>query len=235
MTITIKDVQYDVSGRNFTGFLADGSGGAQVPGVLVAHEGRGFAQHAKDRAIMLAQLGYIAFAPDYFGEPARTLQHAYELMKPYNEDPEQLTIHGSAALHILAAHPNVDASRQGAIGFCWGGFAVFELACSTDLKCAVGFHPGVSLGSLSRPENVRAKFLICVGDQDQHVPMTDLQRFIGEMRAAKVDTQLLLLIGAPHSFTNPEPYPYPVEGVGYDAVADRRSWQAMRALFDEAF
>jgi dienelactone hydrolase len=233
MPITTKDVQYDVAGRKFTGFLADGSAGRQVPGVLVAHEGRGFTQHPKDRARMLAELGFVAFAPDYFGEPAKSLEHAYALMSPYTKDPKQLTVHGLAALQILFTHPNVDASRMGAIGFCWGGYAVFELACAANLQCVVGFHPGLSLGPLSRAEDIAAKFLVCVGEQDLHVPMPDIQRFMAEMRRAKVDTQVLLLAGAPHSFTNPEPYPYPVEGVGYDAVADRRAWQAMRALFEE--
>jgi dienelactone hydrolase len=236
MEIECRDVAYEVGGRRFVGFLADGSGGRRTPGILVAHEGRGFTQHPKDRAAMLAELGYVAFAPDYFGQPATSLEHAFELMNPFMARPALYADHGRSALQVLRAHPGVDANRLAAIGFCWGGFAVLELACTENLRCVVGFHPGLSLCPLSRASAISAKVLICVGDQDPHVPAKDRESFISEMNAAGVDCQVLLLLGAPHSFTNPEPYPYPIDtaGVGYDAVADRRSWTAMISLFDEA-
>jgi dienelactone hydrolase len=231
-----REVAYEVAGRRFRGYLADGSGGRLAPGILVAHEGRGFTQHPKDRAEMLARLGYVAFAPDYFGETARSLAHAHELMSVYTAAPELYARHGQAGLDVLRAHPAVDATRLAAIGFCWGGYAALELACAEDLRCVVGFHPGLSLGPLSHAAAITAKVLICVGDQDPYVPATDRDRFIAEMNAAGVDCQVLLLLGAPHSFTNPEPYAYEtgVAGVGYDPVADRRAWTAMRALFAEA-
>jgi dienelactone hydrolase len=235
MSVKTRDVTYEVRGRRFTGFLADGSAGKRSPGVLVAHEGRGFTQHPKDRAVMLAKLGYVAFAADYFGEPTVSLEHAYQLMSPYAA-PDLVAAHGSAALDILRAHPNVDRERLAAIGFCWGGYAVLELACWEALRCVVGFHPGLSR-PLSDAGKMSAKVLICVGDQDPYVSAPDRERFIAEMNAAKVDCQVLLLLGAPHSFTNPEPYHYKIDvtaGVGYDPVADRRSWAAMRALFAEA-
>jgi dienelactone hydrolase len=237
MAAAMREVGYSVRGRSFTGFLADGSGGRPAPGVLVAHEGRGFTQHPRDRARMLAELGYVAFAPDYFGEPTRSLAHAFELMSAYNTDPTLFTAHGAAALDVLRDCPRVDAARLAAIGFCWGGYAVLELACSQNLRCVAGFHPGLSLGPLSDAANISAKVLICVGDADPYVPLTDVHRFMGEMNAARVDTQVLLLLGAPHSFTNPEPYHYEIDvaqGVGYDPVADRRAWAAMRNLFAEA-
>jgi dienelactone hydrolase len=237
MTRYSKQVSYQVGERRFVGYLADGSNGRKTPGILVAHEGRGFTKHPQDRADMLAELGYVAFAPDYFGEPASSLEHAYRLMNVYSEEPELYASHGGAGLAILRAHPHVDAGRLGAIGFCWGGFAVLELACHAELRCVVGFHPGLSLGPLGNAANLDAKVLVCVGDQDPFVPAKDIEAFIGQMRAASVDCQLLILVGAPHSFTNPEPYAYEIGsgGVGYDAVADRRSWAAMRNLFAEAF
>jgi dienelactone hydrolase len=236
MGIKCRDISYDVGGRRFVGFLADGSGGRRTSGILVAHEGRGFTQHPKDRAVMLAELGYVAFAPDYFGRPATSLEHAFELMSVYVASPGLYAEHGRSALNVLRSHPSVDGRRLAAIGFCWGGFAVLELACTEDLRCVVGFHPGLSLGPLSNASNMSAKVLICVGDQDPYVPAKDRDSFIAQMNSAGVDCQVLLLLGAPHSFTNPEPYPYPIDatGVGYDAVADRRSWTAMRSLFAEA-
>lgn len=237
MSQSSNDVIYEVEGRRFTGYLADGSNGRKVPGILVAHEGRGFTRHPRDRADMLAGLGYVAFAADYFGEVATSLDHAFRLMNPYSAVPQLYAAHGLAALEVLRAHPRVDSRQLGAIGFCWGGFAVLELACHADLRCVVGFHPGLSLGPVSKPESISAKILGCVGDQDPYVPAKDIEAFIGNMRDGGVDCQILLLVGAPHSFTNPEPYAYETgtDGVGYDAVADRRSWAAMRDLFTETF
>lgn len=233
--IATREIAYDVGGRRFLGYLADGSGGRQVPGVLVAHEGRGFTQHPKYRADMLARLGYVAFAPDYFGEVAHSLAHAHELMGAYTAAPELYASHGRAGLDVLRAQAGVDPTRLAAIGFCWGGYAALELACAEDLRCVVGFHPGLSLGPLSNAAAITAKVLICIGDQDPYVPAADRERFMAEMNAAGVDCQVLLLLGAPHSFTNPEPYAYAgVAGVGYDPAADRRAWTAMRALFAEA-
>jgi len=234
--ITAHTQSYTVKGREFEGFLADGSGGQRAPGVLVVHEGRGFTQHPKDRALMLAELGYVAFAPDYLGEPAVSLDHAFSMMRPFSDNRRLYQDYGNTALDVLRRHPHVDPDRLGAIGFCWGGYAVLELACVADLRCVVGFHPGLSLGPLSNPSNISAKILICVGDQDPYVPMTDISAFIAQMNQAHVDCQILLLLGAPHSFTNPEPYAYATGtlNVGYDAVADRRSWAAMRSLLAEA-
>lgn len=235
MAVVVREQSYQVSGRRLTGVLADGSNGRRVPGILVAHEGRGFTQHPCDRARMLAELGYVAYAPDYFGEPTTSLEHAFSFMEPFAKDHALFTAYGVAALDILRAHPNVDADKLGAIGFCWGGYAVLELACTEALRAVVGFHPGLSLGPLSAPKKIAGSVLVCVGDQDPHVPTPARDAFIAAMHAAKVDCQVLLLIGAPHSFTNPEPYHYPLDltGIGYDPVADRRAWEAMRALFAE--
>ena len=185
---------------------------------------------------MLAQLGCVALAADYFGEPTVSLEHAFQLMGAYTADPSLYAAHGKAALEVLRKYPHVDEQRLAAIGFCWGGFAALELACFEPLRCVVGFHPGLSLGPLSNPGKISAKLLICVGDQDPHVPAKDLQAFIEQMNVAKLDCQVLLLVGVSHGFTNPEPYHYPLDatGIAYDADADRRSWSAMRTLFAEA-
>lgn len=227
---------YHVGGREFEGYLADGSNGRKVPGALVAHEGRGFTGHPRDRADMLAEMGYVAFAPDYLGATAASLEHAFELMSPFNADRSLFRAHGTAALDVLRSHPGVNPGELAAIGFCWGGYAVLELACFEPLKAVVGFHPGLSLGPLTAPDAMQASVLICVGDRDPHVPQSDISAFMDRMREAQVDCQVLLLMGAPHSFTNPEPYVYDAgPGIGYDAVADRRAWRAMANHLAEAF
>lgn len=237
MAVQSGMIPFEALGSQQWGYFADGSGGKAVPGILIAHEGRGFTQHPRDRADMLAELGYVAFAPDYFGEAATSLEHAYEMMQPFADRPALFGEFGNAALSILRDHPNVDGTRLGAIGFCWGGYAVLELACSAELRAVVGFHPGLSLGPLSNARAIGASVLICVGDRDPYVPEADIRRFMDEMRKGGIDCQVNLLMGAPHSFTNPEPYAYETgtENVGYDPVADRRSWAAMKYHFEEAF
>jgi len=236
MATASQTVCFEADGTTYSGYLADGSNGGMVPGVLVIHEGRGFTQHPRDRADMLAELGYVALAPDYFGEAATSLDHAFALMEPYARRRALFAIVGNAALDVLSAHPHVDGKRLGAIGFCWGGFAALELACSGQLRAVVGFHPGLSLGPLGNAAGIRASVLICVGDRDPYVPASDIAAFMDEMRNAGVDCQVNLLMGAPHSFSNPEPYAYEIGtgNVGYDAVADRRAWAAMRRHLEEA-
>lgn len=237
MTINCIDQSYSIRGQEYQGFLADGSNGMKAPGILVVHEGRGFTRHPRERAMMLAEMGYVAYAPDYLGEPATSLEHAFQLMGRFSDNRELFHDHGNAGLDVLRRHPGVDTTRLAAIGFCWGGYAVLELACVADLKCVVGFHPGLSLGPLSNPKNIVSRVLVCVGDKDPYVPLADVTAFIAQMNEGHVDCQILLLLGAPHSFTNPETYAYEsgTPNVGYDAVADRRAWQAMSNLFTEAF
>lgn len=233
MTIDVSTPSYVVRGREYEGFLADGSEGRRAPCILVVHEGRGYARHAKDRSTMLAELGYVAYAPNYFIYD----EDPMKMMQPFAEDRGLFREHGLGALEVLRKHANVDSGKLGAIGFCWGGYAVLELACHADLSGVVGFHPGLSLGALTDAQAIRAKVLVCVGEQDPYVPMSDIQSFIGQMGSADTDCQVLLLLGAPHSFANPDVHPGIAEGlnVGYDPVAHQRSWAAMERLFSEAF
>jgi len=235
--ISTQKVPYSARDRQFSGFLADGSGGHKAPGILVVHEGRGFTQHPRDRALMLAELGYVAYAPDFMGDVATSLEHAFDMMRPFEADRSLFAEHGREALEVLKTSPNVDRDRLGAIGFCWGGYAVLELACHAPLRCIIGFHPGLTLGPLSDAKAIEGSVMICVGDEDPYVPMSDIQRFKEEMRGAGVDCQVNLLVGAPHSFSNPEPYAYEIDAanVGYDAKADGRVWKAMQLLFNESF
>ena len=106
---------------------------------------------------MLAELGFVALAPDYFGAAATSLDHAFQLMRPFDENRQLFSTCGQAALDVLRAHPNVDPARLAAIGFCWGAYAALELACATELRCVVGFHPGLSLGPLTDPASITAK------------------------------------------------------------------------------
>jgi dienelactone hydrolase len=230
----LQAVPYEVHGKSFTGYLADGPRGRRAPGILVAHEGGGMTQHPKDRALMLAELGYVAFAMDTFGEPVPEMAVGQRIMRGLMADPTEFHARIDTALGILKAHPHVDVNRLAAIGFCFGGTTVLELAkTGGDVACVVAFHPGLTPVSAAQPGAVKARVLACIGVDDPIAPPEHRDAFIAEMNAAGADWQMLLLGGVGHSFTNPliDALNYP--GFRYDATADRRTWAAMRQLFDE--
>jgi dienelactone hydrolase len=227
-------LSYEVGGQTFTGYLAGGSGGRPAPGILVAHEGGGLGRHTRDKARRLAQLGYVAYALDYFGEEEPSLERAMGLGKALRGDVPALRARMAAALEVLVAQPGVDESRLAAIGYCMGGAAVIELARSgAPLACLVGFHSGFLPGTAEENRAISGKLLLCHGAEDPVVAAAPREAFIDEMKAAGVDWQLHLYGGVGHSFTNPDIDSLGIAGFAYHEAADRRSWRAMLNLFDE--
>jgi dienelactone hydrolase len=231
-----SDLSYALGDRTFGGYLADGSGGKPAPGVLVIHEATGLGPHVKHKADQLAELGYVAFAADLFGEAVQSIEQAMGFVTRLTQDWAELRARGSAAFEALRSQPNVDASRMAAIGFCFGGQAVLELGrTGVDLRAIVGFHSGLTTLKPEDSRHIKAKVLVCMGDADPLIGRDARSAFMDNMAASKVDCQLLLFSGVLHSFTNPEADATGVPGCGYDAAADRRSWAAMQSLFSEAF
>jgi dienelactone hydrolase len=234
--VDLQPISYEVSGTRFQGYLADGSGGRRVPGILVAHEGGGMTEHPKERARMLAELGYVAFAMDTFGKPINSMEEAMATISALAADLPTLRARATTALGIVKAHAHVDPARTGAIGFCFGGTTVLELARSgADVGCVVGFHAGLGTSAPGDARNIRGRVMVCLGAADPIVPAEQRDAFAAEMTAGGVDWQMLLYGGVGHSFTNREVDARGLPGFAYDEKADRRSWQAMRALFDEVF
>jgi dienelactone hydrolase len=232
----LQPITYEAHGRSFTGWLADGSRGRPVPGILVAHEGGGLTDHAKDRALRLAEAGYVAFALDLFGAIGLPLDEMRAVVQQLRADVPMLRTRATAALEVLQGHANVDASRLGAIGFCFGGATVIELARSgAPLKAVVGFHAGVLPGGPADDSSIRAQVLLCHGQQDPVVPPSQIIAFTEGLEAAGADWQLHLYGGVGHSFTNAEIDSWNLPGFFYHEIADRRSWAAMMRLFEEVF
>jgi len=230
----LEAISYQHDGRTFTGALADGSGGRRVAGILVAHEGPGLTDHTRDRARALAELGYVALAMDTYGEPDPPLERAKELVRSLRADLPTLRARGRAALECLRAHPRVDPAKLAAVGYCFGGTTVLELARSgAELACVVGFHAGLDTTAPQDARAIRGKVLVCQGAADPVIGAEQRAAFAAEMSAAGVDWQMLLLGGVGHSFTNPAIDAFGFPGFAYDAAADRRSWRAMRELLDE--
>lgn len=231
----IQDVAYSIEGKTHTGYLAfdDKRVGAQS-GVLVCHQGGGLTEHTKERARMLAELGYVAFALDMYAELATGRTHAMELLTALVENPELLRKRAFAGLEVLKAQPNVDVQRLAAIGYCFGGAVVLELARSrTDLACVVAFHPGLNGLPHSDDRRIGCKVMVCAGVDDPLIPAEAREKFITLMKAIGADWQFLTYGNAGHGFTDKSVDAMGLPGFKYHAPTDRRSWAAMRKLFSE--
>jgi dienelactone hydrolase len=232
------DIDYRAEAVNLRGYLAfDETAAGRRPGVLVFHEGLGLGEFAMARARMLAELGYVALAADMFGDrrQARNLQEVVKLVGDLRNEPEKLRARGSAALTTIAALPQVEANRIGAIGFCFGGSVVLEMARDgADLKAAVSFHGVLATRMPAASGKVKASVLVCTGADDPLAPPEQVKAFEDEMRAAEVrDWQVISYGNTLHGFTNPAADGSMMRSALYSAQADRRSWASMRSLFDE--
>ncbi|HEY0569593.1 MAG TPA: dienelactone hydrolase family protein, partial [Xanthobacteraceae bacterium] len=234
------DVDYRHGAVNLRGYLAfDETAAERRPGVLVFHEGLGLGDFAMARARMLAELGYVAFAADMFGDrrQARNLQEVAKLVGDLRDEPQMLRARGRAALAKLAALPQVDANRIGAIGFCFGGSVVLELARGgADLKAVISFHGVLATRTPAVSGNVKASVLVCTGADDPLAPPEQIKAFEDEMRAADVrDWQVISYGNTLHGFTNPAADGSMLRTALYSEQADRRAWASMRSLFNEVF
>jgi dienelactone hydrolase len=236
---TTRDITYEADGRSMVGTLALPDGSDPRPGVLVCHEGPGLDDHARARAVRLAdELGYVAFALDYHGEgkPITDRDQMMTRIVELRNDPPRTFAVGTAGLDILRAEPRTDGDRLAAIGFCFGGTLSLELARGgADLKAVVGFHSGLSTVHPEDARNITGKVLVNIGADDPMVNIDERRAFEDEMRAGGVDWELNVYGGAVHSFTNKLASPDAFPGIAYDEATDRRSWQAMVDLFTEVF
>jgi len=230
-----KDIAYRCGDRNLVGYLAnDETRGPGRPGVLVCHQGNGVSDHTKERARMLAELGYVAFALDMYGEPVTSREQAMALLQGLMKNPPELETRARAGLDVLVSQPHVDAKRLAAIGYCFGGWVVLEMARSVDgLACVVAFHPGLSGLPETDDRKVRCSVMVCAGVEDPLIPAEAREKFIRLMREAGADWQLLTYGDAGHSFTDKSVDAMGMPGFAWHAPTDARSWAAMRALFDE--
>jgi dienelactone hydrolase len=235
---TTSDIEYDVDGSTMIGRLALPESDATRPAILIAHEGNGLDDYQKRRTERFAELGYVAFALDYYGG-GRALEDRAEInagLSRLYDNPELTREIAMAGLEVLLAQPTADPSRVAAIGYCFGGTLVLELTrTGADLRAVVGFHPGLTT---ERPEdsvNITGKVLVCVGADDPIIPVEQRLAFEAEMRAAGVDWRMNLYGGAKHSFTHPRAAMATVPGLEYNRLTDERSWRAMLDLLDEVF
>jgi dienelactone hydrolase len=235
---TTTDIEYEADGRTMVGWLAVPAGEDRRPAVLLAHEGPGLDDHHRCRARQLAELGYVAFALDYQGGGESVTDRA-AMMARLEElwyDSERTRGLARAGLDVLLAQPRADTTRIAAIGYCFGGHLVLELArAGTDLAVVVGFHPRLATPRPLDAGNITGKVLVGIGAEDPLISLGERLMFEEQMRAAGVDWRMNLYGGAQHSFTHPQVDRLEVPGLRFNRIAPERSWRAMLEVFDETF
>lgn len=236
-------VEYRAGDAVLKGYLAyDDSVKGKRPGVLVVHEWWGHNEYARNRARMLAGLGYTALAVDMYGD-GKQAAHPQDAGKFSGEVRKNLPMakeRFTAARDLLRQHPTVDASRLAGVGYCFGGSIVLEMArLGEDLKGVVSFHGGLKTEQPAQPGAVRARVLVLTGSADPMIPDEQIEAFKQEMSAAKVNHRVVVYPDARHAFTNPAADEYSKQfslgALGYNAKADQQSWDAMRAFLKEVF
>jgi dienelactone hydrolase len=237
--IHTEKVEYKQGDTVLEGFLAyDDSTQARRPGVLIVHQWKGLTEHEMTRAKMLARLGYVAFAADIYGKgirPADPSAAGKEAGK-YKSNRALLRDRARAGLEALEKNSLTDTKRVAAIGYCFGGTTVIELARSgADVAGVVSFHGGLDSPNPADGKTIKCKVLALQGADDPFVPAKDIAAFEDELRQAKVDWQLVKYGGAVHSFTEVGLKPGMMKGAEYNENADRRSWEDMKQFFAEIF
>jgi dienelactone hydrolase len=237
--IKTETVEYKHGDVVLEGYLAyDDAITGKRPGVLVVHEWKGLGAHAKHSAEELARLGYVAFAVDMYGKGVRpqTNQEAAAEAGKYKNDRALMRARINTGLDQLKSYSTVDPQRIAAIGYCFGGTTVLELARSgADVAGVVSFHGGLDSPAPADGKNIKAKVLVLHGADDPYVPAADIAAFQDELRKAGVDWRMIYYGGAVHSFTNPEAGTDNSKGAAYNERAANRSWEAMKAFFVEIF
>jgi len=234
-----ETIDYRDGDVTLKGFLAyDERRTGKRPGILVMPEAFGLGAHAKQRAERLAELGYVAFAGDPYGDGAEAadLPGAMKLAGPLTQDPAKFRQRGRAALDKLASFEQVDSTRLAAIGFCMGGTFGLELARDgAPLKGVATFHAGLQTQRPATEGQVKASILVMTGADDPFVPADQVVKFEEEMTKAKADWQLISYSGTVHSFTNVDAARVGNPGLAYHKLTDERSWKAMASFFEEIF
>lgn len=234
--ITTSEIEYNDENTLCRGFIAyEDSVLHSRPCVMIAHDWVGRSKGVCDKAIQLASMGYVGFAIDMYGGARLGNDKAERraLMAPLMQDRNKLLARIRAALNALNQLSFIDKNKIGAIGYCFGGLCVLDLARSgADVKGAVSFH-----GLLSAPEgiirtSINAKILILHGYEDPLVKPEQITLFAQEMDQRRVDWQVHMYGHTQHSFTNPEANDDEM-GLHYNECADHRSWQSTLDFLSE--
>jgi len=236
MAMQMRILKYRDDDAELTGQLVlEDRSAVRRPGILVVHGGAGLDEHAKGRARRLAELGYAAFACDMYGKEVMSggRQKIMAQIMALRGNHAKLCARAQAGIEVLKAQPEVDG-RIAAVGYCFGGMTVLELARNgADLAGVVSVHGSLDTRHPAESRAVKAHILVCHGALDPHVPPSQVNAFVEEMNRIGADWQLNIYGGALHGFTHQTGPALP--GVAYHPQADARSSEAIAAFLSDLF
>lgn len=238
--IQTREIHYTAAdGQSLIGYFAAPVNDKPIAGVLVAPEWWGRNEYTEQRARELAEHGYAAFAIDMYGDKkvTTTSDQAYAWMMQTFESADTIVNRAQAALDTLATQPEVNADKLAAIGFCYGGKVVLDLARSNaPVKAVATFHANLSTATPAQVGQVQAEILVLHGELDSMVSLDDVAKFREEMHAAQVSHEVIIFENAKHGFSNPladERAKANGVDLGYNAEAEKESLAAMYELLAE--
>ena len=241
MTISIqtREIQYNAAdGQRLVGYFAAPSSQTPHAGIIVAPEWWGRNEYTEQRARELAEHGYAALAIDMYGDKNVTTdaKQAYEWMMQTFADADTIVNRAKAGLDTLAAQPEVNADQLAAIGFCYGGKVVLDLARSgAPLKAVATFHATLAPKAPAVEGQIQGEILVLHGELDSMVTLDDVASFREEMHAAKVNHEVIIFEDAKHGFSNPladERAKANGVDLGYNPEAERQGLDAMYDLLE---
>jgi dienelactone hydrolase len=239
-TVNTREIEYTApDGQRLIGYFATPVTDQPVAGVIVAPEWWGRNEYTEQRARELAEHGFAALAIDMYGDKKVTtaVPQASTWMNQTFEQPETIVDRAQAGLSTLAAQPEVNAEKLAAIGFCYGGKVVLDLARSgAQIEAVATFHAVLSPKALAEKGKVKAEILVLHGELDSMVTLDDVASFRQEMHDAEVDHDVIIFEDAKHGFSNPladERAKANNVDLGYNAEAERQGLEAMYELLDK--
>lgn len=229
-------MQIEHAGVTLVGSEARPAGEGPFPAVLVMHSAVGLNDFYKSRPPLLAERGYLAVATNMYGpEVDVTSAASYgQAYQQYLDRPEAVRERALAWLDAVAARPDVDPTRIAAIGYCFGGHCVLELARSgAEVNAVVSYHGTLKTHAPAQPGMVRGHVVAYCGAEDPYAPMEDIAALRKELEAAQARYAMHVFADVAHGFTDPHADAHSQPGIAYDAVADKVSWAGTLALLDE--
>lgn len=237
--VSTREIQFTHGSTVVRGLLAwNDQVKGKRPGVLVVHGGWGYTDNVREQAKRLAESGYVGYAFDMHGMGAvgSHQEHGGAAGKQLDDNPALMATRFYLAMDQLKQDPHVDANRISAIGYCWGGAVVLNMARAGANLDAVVTFAGVLDTKAPAPKNaVRPRILVLTGDLDPIAPAQKVEAFRKEMTDAGAKFEIVVYPGVKHAFTQPYAKEANMPGIAYDAEADKQSWAAMLKLFNEVY
>lgn len=241
--VQTREIPYkSADGTSLVGYYAfDDSIKGKRPGIIVVHEWWGLNDYARRRARELAELGYAALAIDMYGEGKHTMHagEAKEMMHSATSDSKVAQARAQAGLDLLKSQPEVEPRQVAAIGYCFGGKVVLDMARQgMDLAGVVSFHGVLATATPAEKGKVKARVLVLNGEDDSFIPKADIEKFKKEMQSAGVDYSFVNYPGAKHGFSSVDADRLAKENnldIAYNAKADKASWKKMQQFLRSIF